>query len=133
MSVIRIRSLMYEEYTAGLLTVDDKGFVCFTVELPWVGNQQNVSCIPPGEYKYKLRHSPSLGYKVIWLYDVTGRSWIYIHIGNYTRQIKGCILVGKALKDVNGDKVVDTVSSEAAFEDLMDAISPEGTIIIERY
>jgi hypothetical protein len=108
--------------TLGILSIAD--FECFTLELPWIDNQQNVSCIPAGDYLYKKRFSPSRKATVIELIDVPGRTHIQIHTGNYTRQIKGCILPGLGLKDIDKDGVFDVTNSGSAFKKIM-ALSPE--------
>ena len=69
--------------------------VCETLELPWRGNKRGVSCIPEGSYECKLAPSPSRGYEVYWLQDVPGRKDVQIHIGNFPKDIRGCILVGE--------------------------------------
>ena len=68
--------------------------ICETLELPWKDNQRGISCIPEGVYECKLAPSPSRGYSVYWLQDVPGRHDVQIHIGNFTRDIRGCILLG---------------------------------------
>ena len=64
--------------------------------------------------------SPSLG-ECIEIMEVPGRTHIRIHKGNFTSQIKGCVLVGEALKDINGDLIPDVESSTSAFKKLMEA------------
>lgn len=64
-----------------------------SLELPWRNNLPNISCIPEGEYKCK----PYSSAKYNNVYEVTGvmnRSYILIHIGNFTTDTRGCILVG---------------------------------------
>lgn len=108
--------------TLGILSVG--GFECFTLELPWLNNEPNISCIPAGRYLYKKRVSPSRKIEVIELVGVDGRSYIQIHPGNYTRQIKGCILPGLGLKDIDKDGIFDVTNSEAAFNKIM-ALAPD--------
>jgi hypothetical protein len=68
--------------------------ICETLELPWRGNQRGISCIPEGGYECKVADSPSRGYPVYWLQNVPGRQDVQIHIGNFPKDIRGCILVG---------------------------------------
>lgn len=65
----------------------------FTLEPPWLDNQNNVSCIPKGEYRFERYLSPTKGDCFI-LHDVPGRTFILIHIGNYLKDTEGCILIG---------------------------------------
>lgn len=111
-----------EKSTLGILKIGD--FECFTLELPWLENLKNISCIPEGSYLYKKRVSPSRKTEVIELTGVEGRSYIQIHPGNYTRQIQGCILPGLGLKDIDKDGIFDVTHSSAAFNKIM-ALAPE--------
>lgn len=81
-----------------------------TLELAWKDNERNISCIPSGEYWVRKRKSPKFGLSFI-VEDVPNRSYILIHKGNYHTQIRGCILVGSAFKDINGDGYIDVINS----------------------
>jgi len=103
-----------KEQTTGFLQFFDENdiliFTCMTLELPWRDNMQGISCIPSGEYTCERLQSPKLGV----CYDVKkveGRSYILVHRGNFHHQIAGCILVGKFLKDINNDKILDVAHS----------------------
>lgn len=99
--------------TLGRMFDEDGLWMCETLELPWRDNQRGISCIPEGVYECKLAHSPSRGYPVYWLQDVPGRKDVQIHIGNFTKDIRGCILVGtKRGKD-------SVLVSRVAFDDFM--------------
>lgn len=75
--------------------------LCFTMELPWKGNQRRISSIPEGKYPVRKRFSIKYGHH--WhLQDVPGRDMILIHIGNTIRDIEGCILVGSKRGTLNG-------------------------------
>lgn len=80
--------------TLGSLFIDGDR-LCETLELPWRDNQRGISCIPEGKYECKLAPSPSRGYSVYWLQNVPGRQDVQIHIGNFPKDIRGCILVGE--------------------------------------
>ena len=88
--------------------------VCETLELPWRDNYRGISCIPEGAYLCKLGYSPSRKHDVYWLQDVPGRSDVQIHIGNFPRDIRGCILVGRE-RGVN-----QVVHSRVAFGKFME-------------
>ena len=53
------------------------------------------TAIPYLTYKFIVNHSPHLGYDTPLLLDVSDFEGIRIHIGNYTTDTEGCILVGK--------------------------------------
>jgi len=64
------------------------------------------TCIPVGSYEIKLRKAgglhkkykarfPDLHKGMLWLQDVPGFEWVYIHIGNDADDTAGCPLVGE--------------------------------------
>lgn len=76
--------------TNGELRCDGKT-ICFTIELPWLQNQRNISCIPEGRYELKKRFVQKFGLHLL-VVNVPDRSWILIHPANdATTQLKGCI------------------------------------------
>jgi len=65
--------------------------VCQTIELPWLGNQHNVSCIPEGRYELKKGMTQKRGLHIR-LKDVPDREDILIHPANdAARDLRGCI------------------------------------------
>ena len=129
MADINIQRLSYSRTeTMGIMRINNLRF--FTLELPWLDNQKNISCIPTGEYNYIKRASPGKGYEVIELVDVPDRAYIQIHLGNYTRQIEGCILPGTGLKDIDRDGVIDVTNSEEAFNQIMNHAQVVGILRI---
>jgi len=95
-----------DDSTVGILFADGD-FQCYSLE----DEHRDVKVsgetrIPAGEYNLKLRTANSgmnLRYKakfgnfhqgMLWLQDVPGFEWIYIHIGNTDDHTAGCILVG---------------------------------------
>lgn len=80
-------------------------FRCFTLEDQF--NEPKVAGetrIPAGRYRIKLRAEGGMhaGYAkrfgfhrgMLWLQDVPGFEWVYIHTGNLDDETEGCILVG---------------------------------------
>lgn len=133
MSDIIIKRTYGLSNTAGQLTAGV--FVCKTLELPDKNNQQRISCIPAGDYEWvKVGPSMNIPYDHIWIKDVPGRSGICIHYGNYAGSKKsdvlGCILVGRTLADINGDKITDITDSRKTFAKLMSTLPDSGTITI---
>ena len=122
MKTIDIKRLAYnDDGTPGILSIDD--YYCYTYELPWVGNQPNISCIPEGMYSAKKIISPKRGYLVIQLINVPGRTFIQIHIGNSAKDIKGCILPGTVGEDCR------VGNSTEAFNDIMKITEEEDILI----
>ena len=65
--------------------------VCNTIELPWLQNQRNVSCIPEGRYELKQRTTANRGQHLLVL-NVKGRDGILIHPANDAKkELLGCI------------------------------------------
>lgn len=103
--------------TYGRLYAEDGAEICVTLELPWLDNADDVSCIPAGTYQAGRYLSPKRGYTVWQLLAVHGRFSIEIHKGNLPHDTEGCILVGSAFGDVNGQPGI--TGSKQAFAKLM--------------
>ena len=99
-NLLLIRDEFTNKSTLGKMFLNGEMF-CDTLELPWLDNQRSISCIPSGEYKVRLRlarESATRDYLHLLVQDVEGRSYILVHIGNYPKDTKGCILVGHGRK-----------------------------------
>lgn len=120
--------------TLGFLTsyeADDGQYLELrTLELAWKKNRKSVSCIPAGSYKLKKRHTEKHGDHLI-VQGVKNRTFILIHSGNFTRQIKGCILVGMDHVDIDHDNETDVTYSRKAMKKLMNYIKDEDNITLE--
>ena len=96
-SVVVNRKIAFAEGLIGELSVNGT-FVCYTLELAWLWNENNKSCVPPGKYHGFLRHD----HKDKWRIELIGvpghRKHVQIHIGNFPRDIKGCVVVGTSYK-----------------------------------
>ena len=71
--------------------------MCDTLEIPWLDNQRNISCIPDGQYNVRLRlarESATRDYLHLLVQEVPERNYILFHIGNSAKDTQGCILVG---------------------------------------
>ena len=111
--------------TPGDLYVDGT-YYCVTIELPEKDGGQG-SAIPAGSYEVRLYQSPHFGRQMPLLWGVPGRALIEIHWGNFPKDTRGCILVGK-------ERSTDAIwHSEATFDALYLAILPaveaEGCLI----
>lgn len=92
MNICIERKMRGDQCTMGYLLVNDN-VLCYTLELPWLWNLQEVSCIPEGEYKGYLRYDKNDKWR-IQLEGVPNREAVQIHVGNYTTETKGCVLIG---------------------------------------
>lgn len=99
----------------------DNVVLCKTMELPWLNNDRNVSCIPEATYvcireAFTVKH-PYPHFRIM---DVPGRSGILIHKITYVKDLRGCIGAGEAFQDLNKDGVPDMVRSTKALQELYD-------------
>ena len=95
-NLLIIRDTFTEESTIGELFLNGE-LMCDTLENPWKDNQRNISCIPEGVYKVRLRlarESASRDYLHLLVQDVPNRDYILFHRGNSAKDTSGCILVG---------------------------------------
>lgn len=125
LKIIRLQS--DSKQTLGLGYVFDgleKVYEFKTLELPWLDNQRNISCIRAGKYKVEKRISPKFGW-TFHIKNVRDRSHILIHSGNYYSQIEGCILVGKSFSDINDDGCLDVTDSVPTIDLLLDLMPLE--------
>ncbi|MDO6738731.1 DUF5675 family protein [Wenyingzhuangia sp. 2_MG-2023] len=80
----------FKEGTNGALFINNS-FLGFAIELPWLNNQRNVSCIPEGTYVLKPRYSQKFNHHLI-LEKVKNRTLILIHPANDAlKELRGCI------------------------------------------
>ena len=65
--------------------------VCNTIELPWLQNEHNISCIPEGRYELRKRVTQKRGQHLL-VVNVKGRELILIHPANDAKkELRGCI------------------------------------------
>lgn len=113
------------ERTLGNLTVGDRTFA--TVERPWIpnpkgrGGMPRQSCVPIGSYRVIPHHSVNFPntYALV-NHDLgvyyqpndapKGQDWgrvaILIHVGNFVRNVIGCIAVGMEHGTLGGEPAV---------------------------
>jgi len=110
----------------------DGEIFCYTLELPWRENRKNISCIPIGEYEVERRTSEKYG-EHFHILDVPDRSYILIHSGNFHNQIRGCVLVGEELADINKDGLPDVTNSKKTMKMLLDRLPETFTLRIREF
>jgi len=121
-----------EGQTLGYFTLYDgleKLFDCVTLELPWLANTTNVSCIPKGVYKVMPRYSPKYKNHFI-LEDVRDRKYILIHSGNFNTDTRGCILLGNRFAQINDDSLLDIAASRRTLDELLETCQGSGFELI---
>lgn len=101
-----------------------------TLELPWLDNKSNVSCIPEGVHLVKwLERSASGKYKRVWhIQDVPNRTAILMHNGNLIRHTQGCPLIGLYHGRLNDQTAV--LSSGAGLNKMRAELSGKDFVLI---
>jgi hypothetical protein len=134
MSKITAQRTYFNDCTLSRVRIDGIDFQCFLIGLPWLGNEQEESCIPEGEYEYEVKESPRLGRPVIWILNVPNRTNIQWHPANYTRQLLGCEAPGDSIKFLDDDGTPDVTNSTKTLDKLLSVIDKTGTInIVEQH
>ena len=105
MELLLLRYSSQKDDSLGLLFLNGL-FQCFTLEDESRAEKvAGETRIPAGTYSIELRQEgtltkkyaerfPDLHKGMLWLQDVPGFEWIYIHCGNDDDDTDGCILVG---------------------------------------
>ncbi len=99
-NLLIIRDTFTDKSTIGTLYINGEKF-CDTLENPYLDNKRNISCIPVGQYKVRLRlarESATRDYLHLLVQDVPNRDYILFHRGNSAKDSRGCILVGNGRK-----------------------------------
>lgn len=115
--------------TLASIYADDNSLICKTLELPWLNNRQNKSCIPEDTYVV-IKMNPGFGrsYSYFRLAYVKDRnmntgvnmSTILIHPASKVEHLLGCIGVGSRFEDLNKDGIPDLVGSTPKLQWMVD-------------
>lgn len=92
-------------------------YKCRCVELPWLNNKKNMSCIPDGVYEC-IKISTKKHPNSFLIKDVPNRSAIMIHIANFTYDLAGCQAAGLQFKDIDSNGIIDVSGSKIAMQSL---------------
>ena len=103
-------------------------YKCKGLELPWLNNAPQVSCIPAGDYEAVLDYSPAFKYNLFELKGVPNRAEVKIHIANFARELRGCLAPGRGFAHVDKDGNLDVTSSGDTLRELHTAILPDKVI-----
>lgn len=104
----------------GSLRVGDGPEIARTLELPWRDDKENQSHIQPGTYKAFIRADGDRGWRIE-LKGVPNHTNVQLHVGNYAKDTKGCVLVGKSL--VPHDGTCALKDPKPAFADIQAAMA----------
>ena len=120
-----------DESTLGLVFVEQK-FFCYSLEDQ--SNEPKIpgeTRIPAGRYQIKLRTDGGMNKRygdrfdwhkgMLWLQDVPGFTFIYMHVGNKDDDSEGCILTGDG-QTQNVTERGQVTSSVAAYTRLYEVI-----------
>lgn len=136
-NAVLLRGESSSQGTKGWL-ITDLGWSCCTLELPWLGNQPNISCVKSGSYKVWLYNSPRFG-QTYRLTDSYGRTYVLMHAGNfagdkalgYKTHVEGCILLGKyhGKLDYNGRPQLAVLSSRPTVREFVEHMRGESFML----
>lgn len=123
-----------EDETRGKFIVNNIE-ICKSLELKWLDNKHEISCIPEGKYEVIKRQSEKYR-NHFHVLSVPNRDMILIHSGNYAAgekpQTHGCILVGKEFIDINADGFPDVTNSRKTLATLYAILPEKFELIIEK-
>ena len=97
MKIDIVRTYFTRELTKGIMFVDDV-FIGYTLEPEMkTPNEQSYinHCIATGSYQARYEYSSKFKEYLVELKRVPNHDEIKIHAGNYRKDTRGCILVGK--------------------------------------
>ena len=109
-------------------------FSFFMLELPWLNNQRGISCIPLGTYTVEKKDAGEDGsrfnYPHFEVLNVPGRQEVKWHKGNFYTDIRGCMLPGTGLSDINKDGQVDVTNNAVTLSKLWNMLPETFTLEI---
>ncbi|MEX0274304.1 MAG: DUF5675 family protein [Flavobacteriaceae bacterium] len=117
-----------KQSTGAHLVINEKGDVVYDgqiLELGWLNNRRNISCIPEGIYELRLERSPKFKRKLWEAYGVPNRSETKFHNGVTYKHSNGCFIPGKTRFDLNADNLDDMINSRDALEEFHDAMGED--------
>ena len=90
MMIVELARTYYPEWTKGLIKINDV-ILSHSLELPWLENQRNISCIPEGIYPIVRRQSARFRDHLL-IQDVPNRDLILLHPANdASEELRGCV------------------------------------------
>lgn len=116
METLTLKRIYEKTQTRGILT--GPGINLVTMELKWLNNLAQKSCIPEGKYVALPRTSPKYG-KHFHIQNVPHRDLILVHNCNFASQLLGCVGIGKSFADIDKDGIMDIAASKVALAELV--------------
>ena len=134
--------------TLGLIMADlndGKVFRCFTLEDEYREVKvPGETRIPAGKYEIKLRTVGGMHSRyskrfdwhrgMLWLQDVPGFKWIYIHPGNKHEHTEGCILTGDGAHSnlIDDGSVSNSVAAyERIYKEIVSMLDSDRQVFLE--
>ena len=131
MNITLLRLEQTENETLGILLIAGKATNYKTLELPYLTNQRNISCVPTGKYTLMSILSPKFSY-CYELLSVNNRDDILIHNGNTNKDTEGCILIGDTFGQINKiNAVYNSVNSLQCFNNILKKVSFKEQITLD--
>ena len=126
-SYLLIRQPSTPDGTLGTWFNPDGSELCKTIELPWLDNHPQTSCIPAMAVNFERYISPKHGQ--VWVAtNVPNRSEIEVHAANLARQLLGCLGVGDEFGVLDGLPAV--LNSQATLAMLRETLPENFTLNI---
>lgn len=114
-SVVITRDDITKTHSFGMCYVYNENkeliFTSYSLERGWRDNENNVSCIPAGEYPLKYEYSNRFKRKLWEIYETGHRKECKFHSANFWFQLNGCIALGDNRADINNDGELDITNS----------------------
>ena len=101
----------------------------YNIELPYLDNRVDVSCILPGIYDFQ-KIVRSDGSEAIEILNVPNRTHILAHSGNYMKDTLGCILPNISYSYTKETRTPYGITSRPQIKQLMRALPSRGTVHI---
>jgi hypothetical protein len=120
--VIQRNLTCIDNATVGSLTIGGSE-IARTLELPFKDNLENVSRVQAGTYDGFIRTDGTKGWRIE-LKNVPNRTNVQLHVGNYTKDTEGCVLLGLDVSTANTSTgtTCAVVKSKEAFSALQAAM-----------
>lgn len=134
-STVIIERVYLKKETLGSLYLEENSvlsnWIAKTLELPWLQNKHNISCIPEGNYTViKEKSSNGHQYPHFRVINVPNRNGILWHKITYVKDLRGCIGIGGRFQDLNSDNIPDIIESSITLQRLYDMLPNTFKLII---